>query len=160
MDKNSLLYFPRYLPPLLLFIYSWKVPEFLFLFLCSDFNFSFFFSKGVCNSLLEHFMIAALRSSSHSRVWVIIALGILRWFFLISVETLLVLEMMSNFALYLGHFRLWDSGFYLSCLLEHAGELLKFRMHVLSVLVGCGSNSNFVVKAFEVLFSLACLLVC
>ena len=76
-------------------------------------------------------MIAALRSSSeNSSVWVIMALGLFWWSFLIPVESFLVLEMMGNFSLYPGHFRLWDSGFYLSHLLQHANNPLKFRIRV------------------------------
>ena len=50
--------------------------------------------------------------------------------------------------------RLW---FYLSHLLQHANNPLKFRIRVF---VGRSSNSDFIFKAFEVLFVLAHLLVC
>lgn len=120
--------------------------------------FFFFPSMSICNSLLEHFMVAALRSSSEdSSVWVITALGLFWWSFLIPVEIFLVLEMMNYFSSYPGHFRLWDSGFYLSHLLQHANNPLKFRIRVF---VGRSSNSDFISKASEALFVLACLLVC
>lgn len=113
----------------------------LYLFLKTSRNSIFFFAENFillnlrsdCNCMLEQSMIATLKSFFNFNMCVILALSIFQLSFLIAVEILPVLDMMSNFALSSGHSRLWDSSSYLNLLLQYAGNSLKFRIHVLAL---------------------------
>lgn len=87
-------------------------------------------------------------------MFVILTVGIFWLSFLISVEIFLVLDIMSNFALYSGHFIILDSGSYLNLLLWNVGKPLNLEFMPWLSFMGCGSKVILVFKVFAVLCSL------
>lgn len=91
-------------------------------------------SRSDCNCMLEHSMIATLKSSFLILIVRNPGTQYLSIIFSHSSWDFSSLDMMSNFALPSGHSRLWDSSSYLNLLLQHASNPLKFRIRVLALL--------------------------